>query len=251
MVFLLLYSLATLNAESPDKAVTSASITLNNAMDVDQQLPSPDLKGERIDLDAASSLLEFLERQMGDPTKFNCVPNVTRLEGRKIRLCGRDKALKQAAACMNIISKPIYDTDRISRKIPVCSGLSGLGKTRMLEEWERIFDLADIPKTRLGVLVLYHSGHMPHPVEREMSIEASFAWRLLHRCFIEGNGKGFSKWFSSSLPANGINLTLRLALEVIRQKYVNMEMIKPNDTLNLFLGVDGYQTIYKVGGIKK
>jgi hypothetical protein len=78
----------------------------------------------------------------------------------------------------------------------------------MLEEWERIFDLAGIPKARLGVLVPYHNGHMPHPVERIMSIETSFAWRLLHRCFIDGNGDAFAQWFSKSLPVNGAGLTL-------------------------------------------
>ena len=43
--------------------------------------------------------------------------------------------------------------------------LSGLGNTRMLEEWERVFDLAQIPRTRLGALVLYYNGHKPQPIE--------------------------------------------------------------------------------------
>ena len=224
-----------------------------DAMDVDddQQLPSPEPKGERIDLDA-SSLLGFLERQMINPNRFHCVPHVIRSECLAIQLCGRDDALNKAAVCMEAISKPITSvSDRINRKIPVCSGLSGLGKTRMLEEWEHIFDLACIPESRLGVLVLYHNGHMPHPVERKMGIEASFAWRLLHRCFIEGNGEVFARWFTESLPKNGGKLTLRLALEVIRQKYVNLGTIEKDETLHLFLGVDEYQTIHEVGGKKK
>ena len=228
-----------------------ASISADDAMDVDQQLPSPEPKGERIGLNAPS-LLEFLERQMVDPTKFHCVPRVLTEDHMMFPLSGRDAALQQAAECMKVIGKPISQTTRIHRKIPVCSGLSGLGKTRMLEEWKRIFDLANICKeARLGVLVLYHNGHMPHPVERKMSIEASFSWRLLHRCFIEGNGDVFRHWFTESLPVNGGELTLDLALQVIRQKCINLGMLKSNETLHLFLGVDEYQTIHEVGGKKK
>jgi hypothetical protein len=74
---------------------------------------------------------------------------------------------------------------------------------------------------------------------------------LLHRCFIDGNGDAFAQWFSKSLPVNGAGLTLRLALAVIRQKYINLGMIKPDETLHLFLGVDEYQTIHEVGGRKR
>ena len=222
-----------------------------DAMDIDQPLlPSPEPKGERVVMNS-SNLLEFLDKQMQDPTKFHCVPNVLSKEQLMFPISGRDEALNQAAECMSIIAKPVTQTTRIDRKIPVCSGLPGLGKTKMLESWNRIFDLAEIPQSRLGVLVLYHNGHMPHPVERKMTIEASFAWRLLHRCFIEGNGDDFAQWFTESLPVNGRELTLRLALQVICQKYINLGKIKPSETLHLFIGVDEYQTIHEVGGKKK
>ncbi|KAI3643840.1 hypothetical protein MP228_010004 [Amoeboaphelidium protococcarum] len=92
---------------------------------------------------------------------------------------------------------------------------------------------------------------MPHPMERRMTIGASFAWRLLHRCFIDDNGDGFAKWFTDSLPVNSTQLTLRLALDAIRQKWINLGRIRPVDTLHLFLGVDEYQTIHLVNGVKK
>jgi hypothetical protein len=110
--------------------------------------------------------------------------------------------------------------------------------------------LANIPETRLGVLVMYYNGHMPQPVEREMSIEASFSWRLLHRFFIEGNGKGFRDWFTEALPSNAKDLTLRLALEAIREKCCKQGIVKKGETLHLFLGVDKYQTIHSVKGNK-
>ena len=62
----------------------------------------------------------------------------------------------------------------------------------MLEEGERMFDLARIPSARLGALVLYYNRHPPQPTERLMTIKASFSWRLLHRLFLEGNGRTFS-----------------------------------------------------------
>ena len=123
---------------------------------------------------------------MDDTTKFNFVPRILNNEELKFTLSGRDTALQLAAQCFKEITRPPTETSKIDRKVPVCSGLSGLGKTRMLEEWERIFELADIPKSRLGILIPYYNGHMPQSVEKEMTIEASFSWRLLHRWFIEG-----------------------------------------------------------------
>jgi hypothetical protein len=105
-----------------------ASVPANDAMDVDQQLPEPKLAHIKMN---ASSLLEFLEKNM-DTNKLHSVPHVIREEGLLIRLCGRDLALQQAATCMKNLKRS--GTDKGIRKIPVCSGLPGLGKTRMLEE---------------------------------------------------------------------------------------------------------------------
>ena len=216
-------------------------------MDIDP--PSPTLKGAPVEM-SADCLLEFLQTQMKDSSHFHCVPHVLALSELEFKLSGRKAALEQAARCMKEISRPTAETSRVTRKIPVCSGLSGLGKTRMLEEWEMIFELAEIPEPRLGVLVLYHNGHTPVHVERKMTIESSFSWRLLHRCFLEGNGMEFSKWFSEKIPINGGDLTLRIALETIRGKYDELSMIKKNQILHLFIGIDEYQSIHEVCGIK-
>ncbi|KAF0702597.1 Aste57867_7773 [Aphanomyces stellatus] len=159
-------------------------------------------------------------------------------------------ALKVAADCMNKIAKPVSQTTKADRKIPVCAGLSGLGKSRMLEEWENIFDLAKIHGPRLGALVLYYNGHKPHVIEGSMTIEASFSWRLLHRLFIEGNGVQFSKWFNECLPQNGAQLQLGMALEVIREKSIEIGISTSEEPLQLFLGVDEYQSIKDVNGIR-
>ncbi|KAI3635616.1 hypothetical protein MIR68_006254 [Amoeboaphelidium protococcarum] len=219
----------------------------NGAKSLQSSLPSADPQGKPVELND-KDLLYFLNMQMKDAAVFHRVPHVIRPAARAIPLCGRQAALEQAAECMKVLSLPSVETDRVNCKIPVCAGLSGLGKTRMLEEWQQIMDLAGITCNRLGALVLYYNGHMPHPVERKMTIEASFSWRLLHRLFIEGNGDGFAAWFTKQLPVNGGDLTLRLASTVIRQQCIRLGLIKFDATLHLFIGVDEYQCIHEVGG---
>jgi hypothetical protein len=121
----------------------------------------------------------------------------------------------------------------------------------MLEEWKRIFDLAQIPKTRLGALVLYYNGHKPQPIESLMTIEASFSWRLLHRLFIEGNGPVFADWMNFMLPNNAKNLLLRTALKVIRSHLITRVDLAESECLHMFLGIDEYQSIEDVNGVQQ
>jgi hypothetical protein len=119
----------------------------------------------------------------------------------------------------------------------------------MLEEWEKVFDLARIPHSRLGALVLYYNGHMPQPIERSMTIEASFSWRLLHRVFIEGNGDGFAD-FLSRLPGNAGAINLRIALKIIRSQLIARGDLNELECLHIFVGIDEYQSIEAVDGVK-
>ncbi len=121
----------------------------------------------------------------------------------------------------------------------------------MLEEWERIFDLAEIPQPRLGALVLYYNGHMPQPVETLMTIEASFSWRLLHRFFIEGNGVGFADFLDNCLPGNAGMLCLRRTLEIIRSHLISQGVLVESECLHMFLGIDEYQLIKDVKGVQQ
>jgi hypothetical protein len=59
------------------------------------------------------------------------------------------------------LSNPSLRDDRFQYPMVVCSGMSGLGKTRMFEEWPRLFGVAQIPKPWLGVFVAYGNGHSP------------------------------------------------------------------------------------------
>ncbi|KAG7397065.1 hypothetical protein PHYBOEH_001279 [Phytophthora boehmeriae] len=83
-----------------------------------------------------------------------------------------------------------------------------------------------------------------------MPIEASFSWRLLYRFFLDNNCSfAFDKWFKSRLPRNGDQLTLSGAIEVIERKL--REKRQEPATLYLFLGVDEYQKIEKIGARQK
>ncbi|EPZ33719.1 hypothetical protein O9G_002357, partial [Rozella allomycis CSF55] len=134
-----------------------------------------------------------------------------------------EEAIAQAADKFKMFANPVGKS-KVELKIPVASGLSGLGKTRLMEEFERILDLAGVGQPRFGVLVPYYNGHNPQPVEKSMQIEASFSWRLLYRVFIEGHGVDFIEWFETCLPVNGAELTLRKALKVIRMKAVGIKV---------------------------
>lgn len=198
---------------------------------------------------SVKDIRDFLTSHMNYPTKFHCVPHVLTETSRSFALSGRDEALKSAAEAFQILSMPVATTNRCQREIPVCSGLPGLGKTRMLEEWERIFDLAEIPPTRLGALMLYNNDHNPHSVEKLITIEASFSWRLLHQLFLEGNGPEFRVFMSKMLPNNAMNLRLYTALKVIRSHLIAREVLRESECLHMFLGIDEYQVIEEVEGV--
>ncbi|CAK4124127.1 unnamed protein product [Aphanomyces euteiches] len=165
------------------------------------------------------------------------------------------KAIQSATKCYMTIIEASTTTaiDRTKRTIPVCSGMSGLGKTRMLEEGLLI--LRNVWKETgleddFNCIVPYSNGFTPAPVERTMSIEASFSWRLLFRFFLDANCVvQFDEWFRKRLPSNGNELTLKLALQVIQHKLSERYGNPPR--LYLFLGIDEYQKIEKVGALEK
>ncbi|KAH9089392.1 hypothetical protein LEN26_019210 [Aphanomyces euteiches] len=96
-----------------------------------------------------------------------------------------------------------------------------------------------------SVIVPYYNEYMPNPVEKTMSIEASFSWRLLYRFFLAGNCTlSFDEWVENRLPSNGDQLTLTLALEVIQYKL--SERLQNPPRLYLFLGIDEYLNIKNV-----
>jgi hypothetical protein len=211
--------------------------------------PSPTPKGPHVEMNE-NALLKFLEGEMTDTTKFNSFPRILVERELAFKLSGRDAAITQAAQCIANLSISPITTARADRRIPVCSGLSGLGKTRMLEEWEQIFDKAEIGPHRLGILVPYYNGFSNVLVENSMDIEASFAWRLLYRCFLYNNSVVFTKWMQTRLPSNAAEINLQLALDVIRLKWGQMNPSLQDEVLHIFVGIDEYQCINSIRGVK-
>ena len=201
--------------------------------------------GPEVDLRSCEHLLAFLESDMTNKAAIVSSPHILAQESLQFRLVGREAAMATASKCFKNIVAFAGSTasDRTRVAIPVCSGISGLGKTRMLEEGGTILqELKLDPKHIARVIVQYFNGFSPQPVESSMPIEASFSWRLLYRFFLDKNcSLSFDKWFKSRLPRNGSLLTLTDAVDVIERKL--RERLPEPATLYLFLGVDEYQKI--------
>ncbi|RKP15701.1 hypothetical protein ROZALSC1DRAFT_26159, partial [Rozella allomycis CSF55] len=107
-------------------------------MEIDQQ-NGP--RGEQVDLSNPRALLNFMNMQMIDVTKLFGSCRILPEDKRNIELSGREEAIAQAADKFKMFANPVGKS-KVELKIPVASGLSGLGKTRLMEEFERILDLA-------------------------------------------------------------------------------------------------------------
>lgn len=171
-------------------------------------------------------------------------PHVLDEENLKFRFVGREDAIKQTSKSFANIIRTVESgfPDCNRPEFPVCAGISGLGKTRMLEEGGMI--LRDVMKLDAklvsSVIVPYSNEYSPQPVEATLPIEASFSWRLLYRFFLANNcSYSFDEWFMSRLPVNACHLTFGKAVRTIECKLRK----KQQDTtklLHLFLGIDDY-----------
>jgi hypothetical protein len=175
-----------------------------------------------------------------------------------LKLCGREAAVQVMVGAFETRRKSLLldpePKDRTLFPMVVCSGMKGLGKTRMLEEWPKLFEVAGVPGPHLGVLLSYGNGHAPQPFENRMPIQAAFGWRMLHRLFVEGNHKTVVEdncevelakhWFDREfLPSNADELLLDVALNVLRAGAERFGIVAAGDTLSLFVGVDEYQAV--------
>jgi hypothetical protein len=97
--------------------------------------------------------------------------------------------------------------------IAVISSLSSMGKTRIAEEGIKLFDEQLDVESR-SILVTYGNCRTTLTLEEHMSMQASFAWRLLHAVFVNRiqQSVGFDDWIMS-LPSNAADLTLKAALQ--------------------------------------
>eukprot|EP00732_Lithocolla_globosa_P002410 Lithocolla_globosa_v1_NODE_1565_length_2482_cov_16.247631.p1 type:complete len:765 gc:universal NODE_1565_length_2482_cov_16.247631:2415-121(-) len=203
--------------------------------------PSPEKpQGPEIDLQVPA-LLQWLRTRMKQQ-KFVSRPHILQENSRNISLQGRKDAVNTAVNALVKLSAGHGTSDRTELRIPVCSGMSGLGKTRLLEEGPNLLQLAHIPGRSYFVIITYGNGQRLRSVEHSMSAVASFCWRLLYTFFLADNCEhSFAEFFMYELPKNAADITLRVALQVI-----STACWKADESINLFVGVDEYQVIQNI-----
>ena len=154
-------------------------------------------------------------------------------------LAGREESLQHIASCFLTSYQQRYNTDRNSRPIPVCTGIPGLGKTRLLEECATtVLDMTQIPGRRMsGIVSFGNDGNAYGEFDELLGIQCSFAWRVLHMFFKAHYS--FSKWMREKSPNNKQQMTLEMALSVIESHWRQ----KTEDNILVFVGIDEYQIL--------
>lgn len=128
--------------------------------------PSPEQPtGPVLQLDA-NTLLKYLRTLMKDPKKFISEPHVLTPPSLAVSLSCRDQAIQTANGAFKKLVQAQEGrpgSDRTKLKIPVCAGMSGLGKTRMLEEASLASQ--NLTQNACVVIVTYGNGHSLRTVE--------------------------------------------------------------------------------------
>ncbi|KAK5671111.1 hypothetical protein QVD99_002871 [Batrachochytrium dendrobatidis] len=154
-------------------------------------------------------------------------------------LAGREKSLQHIASCFMATHRHRSNIDRNSRHIPVCTGIPGLGKTRLMTECSTtVLDMTGIQGKRLSAIVSFgNDGSAYGEIDKLLGIKCSFSWRLLHS-FFKAQYK-LDVWMREKSPKNRSGLTMTLALSTIELYWSQ----KTRDDILLFVGVDEYQKL--------
>lgn len=164
------------------------------------------------------------------------------------RFVGRDEVIQEAAECFSAIidarSQPGMTLSE-PPVLPVCSGITGIGKGRLLREHRAVLEKMGL---RNAVSVIVPDLWWPSAsADAKVTLEAAFSWRVLCSFFLDGNSKyGSRTWIQSRVPANGANLTFKMAIEVIYNGLVkaSKEEVVPGP-FHLFLGVGRLDMAYR------
>ncbi|EPZ33843.1 hypothetical protein ROZALSC1DRAFT_30715 [Rozella allomycis CSF55] len=154
-------------------------------------------------------------------------------------LAGRDESLKHISECFTKSYQQRTNKDRNSRPIPVCTGVPGLGKTRLLNECSTsVLDMTHIPGKRIsGIVSFGNDGNAYGQFDEILGIHCSFAWRVLHLFFKAHYG--YQDWMRNKSPKNRTALTLKLALSIIERYWCE----RVDGNLLVFVGIDEYQKL--------
>ncbi|GMF48046.1 unnamed protein product [Phytophthora fragariaefolia] len=120
--------------------------------------------GPKVELHSCDHLLAFLENDMTDKKAIVLKPHILVQETLEFRLVGREQAIDTASKCFSSIVAHAKTTacDHTQVAIPVCSGFSGLGRTRMLEKGGTILERMKLdPKYVVHAIVPYCNEFNP------------------------------------------------------------------------------------------
>ena len=103
--------------------------------------------GKHLKLSSADVLHAWLKERMNDEAGLASGANLLSPESMEFTLEGRQQAMKTIENCL----KKLFESatkgkiDRRDYPFPVCAGMSGIGKTRLLDEWvKKLNEDADI-----------------------------------------------------------------------------------------------------------
>ena len=233
------------NASNP--MVPAHPTALNTVQLSPKKIPT----GKHLKLSSADALLAWLKERMNDQAVLASGANLLSPESMEFTLEGCQQAMKTIESCLKNLfeSATKGKSDRRDYPFPVCSAMSGIGKTRLLDERvKKLNDDADVwcdinfPPTeqRLALVLSYGNGHSVASEERSMGAHAGFAWRLLYAIFLERNSK-LNGWqhFWTSLPRNADELTPGDIFKVIQR----VLGLNDGDKCALFVGINECQRI--------
>ena len=154
-------------------------------------------------------------------------------------LAGREESLRHIASCFSTSYQQRFSKDRNSRPIPVCTGIPGLGKTRLMDECATtVLDMTPIPGERIsGIVSFGNDGNAYGAYDEVLGIQCAFAWRVLH-VFFKAQHK-YQSWMREKSPKNRKMMTLDLALSIIELHWSQ----KTDENILVFVGIDEYQKL--------
>ncbi|KAJ8326703.1 hypothetical protein O5D80_004157 [Batrachochytrium dendrobatidis] len=102
-------------------------------------------------------------------------------------LTGREKSLQHIASCFMATYRHRSNIDRNSRRIPVCTGMSGLGKTRLMTECSiTVLDMTETQGKRLSASFLLemtgtHMAKLTNSLESNVHLPGDCSIRFSRR----------------------------------------------------------------------
>jgi hypothetical protein len=162
--------------------LSGAFLQSNRGSSSDVKRPR-EAKGADVDMTAAGIMGYF--RGLQTVSQLSLRGFVHTAEDRGYALSGREPAVSAIVRAFRGIEEACGQSSDDRKRFPVlvCCGLSGLGKTRMLEEWPQYFELAGASGRTAGVIVQFFNGYSVRALDRDIGWEASVAWRSCTRFF--------------------------------------------------------------------